>query len=50
MQTSTEPLALLCAGFFGAVLYLRLVWMFGQAALRGVFSKTRRNKIQIDVV
>ncbi len=27
-----------CVGLLGAALYLRLLWMFGEAAWRGVFS------------
>ena len=28
----------ICAGLLGAALYLRVLWMFGEAAFRGVFA------------
>lgn len=28
----------ICAGILGTIVYLRILWMFGDAAFRGVFS------------
>ncbi len=35
---SEEVIQSICAGLLGAALYIRLLWMFGDAAWRGVFS------------
>ncbi len=35
---SEEITQTVCAGLLGAALYLRVLWMFGEAALRGVFA------------
>lgn len=34
---SEEAVLSICAGLLGAALYLRVFWMFGEAAFRGVF-------------
>ena len=35
---SEELTEMVCAGLLGAALYLRVLWMFGEAAFRGVFA------------
>jgi sterol desaturase/sphingolipid hydroxylase (fatty acid hydroxylase superfamily) len=35
---SEEVTQTVCAGLLGAALYLRVLWMFGEAAFRGVFA------------
>jgi hypothetical protein len=35
---SEEVIQSVCAGLLGGALYLRVLWMFGEAAFRGVFS------------
>lgn len=35
---SDEVIQSVCAGLLGAALYLRVLWMFGEAAFRGVFA------------
>ncbi|PKN91170.1 MAG: hypothetical protein CVU44_20635 [Chloroflexi bacterium HGW-Chloroflexi-6] len=42
---SEEVTQTICAGLLGAALYLRVFWMFGEAALRGVFA-FRADEIQ----